>query len=163
MSVFDKREGKGRESPNPTEVTLGMGVLVGLSLRVGLWRCKMVKARGGRWSQWWPWRISSGGQRCKKEHASINRACTRHSKASSREKHKQQSSFSPKENGEDDVLRPLAFGLMVLVLNATASTTDDITCADAVKALLPCQFFLVGTGPPTAPPSLTATKVRSLY
>ncbi|KAB1221744.1 Non-specific lipid-transfer protein [Morella rubra] len=47
----------------------------------------------------------------------------------------------------------LVFGLMVLVLNATAISPNDITCADAVKALLPCQSFLVGTGPVTAPPS----------
>ncbi|KAB1226318.1 hypothetical protein CJ030_MR1G020551 [Morella rubra] len=38
----------------------------------------------------------------------------------------------------------LAFGLMVLVLNATASPSNNITCTDVVKALLPCKSFLVG-------------------
>jgi hypothetical protein len=43
----------------------------------------------------------------------------------------------------------LAFGLMFLVLNASGRPSDDITCKDAVTALLPCQSFLVGSGPTT--------------
>ncbi|KAB1221741.1 hypothetical protein CJ030_MR2G011843 [Morella rubra] len=46
----------------------------------------------------------------------------------------------------------LAFGLMVLVLNATAISPNDITCADAVKALLPCQVILGGDWPSDCSP-----------
>ncbi|XP_062161005.1 non-specific lipid-transfer protein-like [Alnus glutinosa] len=42
----------------------------------------------------------------------------------------------------------LAFGLMFLVLNASGRPSDDISCKDAVTALLPCQSFLVGSAPP---------------
>ena len=47
----------------------------------------------------------------------------------------------------------LAFGLMILVLNASASPSNDITCQAAVTDLMPCQPFLVGFGPAT--PSFT--------
>jgi hypothetical protein len=46
----------------------------------------------------------------------------------------------------------MAFGLMFLVLNASGRPSDDMSCKDAVTALLPCQSFLVGSSqpPPTA-------------
>ena len=47
----------------------------------------------------------------------------------------------------------LAFGLMILVLNASASPSNDITCQAAITDLMPCQPFLVGSGPAT--PSFT--------
>ncbi|KAE7995285.1 hypothetical protein FH972_000103 [Carpinus fangiana] len=57
----------------------------------------------------------------------------------------------------------LAFGLMFLVLNASGSPSNDISCRDAITDLLPCKSFLVGSGPasPTAACCLgaeTATK-----
>lgn len=55
----------------------------------------------------------------------------------------------------------LAFGLMFLVLNASGRPSNDISCQDAVTALLPCQSFLVGSGPatPTAACCLGAQNV----
>ncbi|KAI5395528.1 non-specific lipid-transfer protein [Lathyrus oleraceus] len=44
--------------------------------------------------------------------------------------------------------------LMVLVMLVTpffARQIDDITCPEALLALLPCLPFLQGTGPPTPP------------
>ena len=56
----------------------------------------------------------------------------------------------------------LAFGLMFLVLNASGSPSNDISCGDGIKALLPCQSFLVGTGPasPSAACCLGAQNVN---
>jgi hypothetical protein len=45
----------------------------------------------------------------------------------------------------------LAFGLMFLVLNASGSPSNDISCKDAITTLLPCQLFLVGSGPVSPP------------
>ncbi|KAE7995284.1 hypothetical protein FH972_000102 [Carpinus fangiana] len=55
----------------------------------------------------------------------------------------------------------LAFGLMFLVLNASGSPSNDISCTDATTDLLPCQSFLVGAGPasPTAACCLGAQTV----
>jgi hypothetical protein len=47
----------------------------------------------------------------------------------------------------------MAFGLMFLVLNASGRPSDDISCKDAVTALLPCQSFLVSSSPLPLPPT----------
>ena len=46
----------------------------------------------------------------------------------------------------------LAFGLMILVLNATARPSNDVPCKDPVFALMPCELFFVGYGPTTPNP-----------
>jgi hypothetical protein len=55
----------------------------------------------------------------------------------------------------------LAFGLMFLVLNASGSPSNDISCREGITTLLPCQSFLVGFGPasPTAACCLGAQTV----
>ncbi|XP_059440681.1 non-specific lipid-transfer protein A-like [Corylus avellana] len=55
----------------------------------------------------------------------------------------------------------LAFGLMFLVLNASGRPSNDISCMSALISLLPCQSFLVGSGPasPTAACCLGAQNV----
>ncbi|XP_059440656.1 non-specific lipid-transfer protein-like [Corylus avellana] len=54
-----------------------------------------------------------------------------------------------------------AFGLMFLVLNASGSPSNDISCKDAITTLIPCQPFLVGSDPasPTAACCLGAQNV----
>ncbi|KAB1221799.1 Non-specific lipid-transfer protein AP10 [Morella rubra] len=47
----------------------------------------------------------------------------------------------------------LAFGLMIIVVTATAPPSQGIACNDALKDLGPCQSFLVASGPATTPPT----------